>query len=218
MRVAAGRLTRCRGRGSRFGSAPAAYSRPPLRVAPRRPGRVHAAVRPRARRRARPRRRGRRARHVAVPLRRRRRAGRLPAPRALLSRLLAAVPPLAAAAAGQGARAPARDGPARAAGRPTSSTSSGSRLPQVDELLLRLTAPSVFTAHDLLPRRTAAKRDLWRRLLDRFARVVVHSERGRARLRSSASPADRAARHPAPRLPRATRRAPTTGGRCSRSA
>jgi len=51
--------------------------------------------------------------------------------------------------------------------------------PEVDERLLRLRAPSVFTAHDLLPRRTAAKVDLWRRLLGRFDRVVVHSERGR---------------------------------------
>src|SRR5262249_22992027 len=40
-------------------------------------------------------------------------------------------------------------------------------------------SPSVFTAHDLLPRRTASKRDLWRRLLRRFDRVVVHSTRGR---------------------------------------
>jgi glycosyltransferase involved in cell wall biosynthesis len=54
--------------------------------------------------------------------------------------------------------------------------------PQVDERLLRLRAPSVFTAHDLLPRRTASKRDLWRRLLARFDRVVVHSERGRETL------------------------------------
>jgi glycosyltransferase involved in cell wall biosynthesis len=51
--------------------------------------------------------------------------------------------------------------------------------PQLDERLLRLSAPSVFTAHDLLPRRTAAREDLWRRLLGRFDRVVVHSERGR---------------------------------------
>jgi glycosyltransferase involved in cell wall biosynthesis len=54
--------------------------------------------------------------------------------------------------------------------------------PQLDERLLRLRAPSVFTAHDLLPRRTAAKLDLWRRLLARFDRVVVHSEHGRERL------------------------------------
>jgi glycosyltransferase involved in cell wall biosynthesis len=47
---------------------------------------------------------------------------------------------------------------------------------------LRLRSPSVFTAHDLLPRRTASKRDLWRRLLRRFDRVVVHSTRGREAL------------------------------------
>jgi glycosyltransferase involved in cell wall biosynthesis len=40
--------------------------------------------------------------------------------------------------------------------------------------------PSVFTAHDLLPRRTAAKQAMWRELMSRFDRVVVHSEPGRA--------------------------------------
>jgi glycosyltransferase involved in cell wall biosynthesis len=54
--------------------------------------------------------------------------------------------------------------------------------PQLDALLLRARAPSVFTAHDLLPRRTAHREDLWRRLLGRFDRVVVHSERGLERL------------------------------------
>jgi glycosyltransferase involved in cell wall biosynthesis len=47
---------------------------------------------------------------------------------------------------------------------------------------LQLRVPSVFTAHDLLPRRTAARTKLWRTLLSRFDRVVVHSEQGRARL------------------------------------
>jgi glycosyltransferase involved in cell wall biosynthesis len=47
---------------------------------------------------------------------------------------------------------------------------------------LQLRLPSVFTAHDLLPRRTAARADLWRRLLAKFDRVVVHSERGRETL------------------------------------
>ena len=47
---------------------------------------------------------------------------------------------------------------------------------------LRFRAPAVFTAHDLIPRRTAGKRDLWRRLLHRFDAVVVHSERGRETL------------------------------------
>ncbi len=54
--------------------------------------------------------------------------------------------------------------------------------PQADEHLLLVRRPTVFTAHDLLPRRTASKRDLWRRLLARFDRVVVHSERGRETL------------------------------------
>ena len=51
-------------------------------------------------------------------------------------------------------------------------------LPQAD-VRQRFRAPSVFTAHDLLPRRTASRHDLWQRLLAKFDRVVVHSERGR---------------------------------------
>jgi glycosyltransferase involved in cell wall biosynthesis len=54
-------------------------------------------------------------------------------------------------------------------------------LPQLD-VHLRFRSPSVFTAHDLLPRRTASHNDLWRRLLARFDRVVVHSTRGHAAL------------------------------------
>jgi len=54
--------------------------------------------------------------------------------------------------------------------------------PELDLRLLRHRAPLVFTAHDLLPRRTASKEALWRRLFDRFERVVVHSERGREAL------------------------------------
>jgi glycosyltransferase involved in cell wall biosynthesis len=56
-------------------------------------------------------------------------------------------------------------------------------LPQVD-VHVRYRAPAVFTAHDLLPRRTASKQDLWRRALARFDRVVVHSEHGRDALRA----------------------------------
>ena len=52
-------------------------------------------------------------------------------------------------------------------------------LPELDVLLLRTRRPLVFTAHDLVPRRTAGRHRLWRRLFDRFDRVVVHSERGR---------------------------------------
>jgi glycosyltransferase involved in cell wall biosynthesis len=51
-------------------------------------------------------------------------------------------------------------------------------LPQAD-VRLRFRSPSVFTAHDLLPRRTAGKRDLWQRLLRRFDGVVVHTQHGR---------------------------------------
>ena len=54
--------------------------------------------------------------------------------------------------------------------------------PELDRVLLRPRVPTVFTAHDLLPRRTAGKQDLWRDLLARFDRVVVHSERGRESL------------------------------------
>jgi len=55
--------------------------------------------------------------------------------------------------------------------------------PQLDERLLPRGRPLVLTAHDLLPRRTASKEDLWRRLFARFDRVIVHSERGRETLR-----------------------------------
>jgi glycosyltransferase involved in cell wall biosynthesis len=54
--------------------------------------------------------------------------------------------------------------------------------PELDVHFLRPRVPTVFTAHDILPRRTASKRELWRRLLARFDRVVVHSEYGRERL------------------------------------
>jgi glycosyltransferase involved in cell wall biosynthesis len=61
--------------------------------------------------------------------------------------------------------------------------------PELDDRLLRQRAPLVFTAHDLLPRRTAAKRDLWRRLFGRFERIIVHSERGRDQLAELTDPA-----------------------------
>jgi len=43
----------------------------------------------------------------------------------------------------------------------------------------RFFAPAVFTAHDVLPRRTAERLDLWRRLFAKFDRVISHSEHGR---------------------------------------
>jgi glycosyltransferase involved in cell wall biosynthesis len=60
--------------------------------------------------------------------------------------------------------------------------------PELDDRLLRVDAPLVFTAHDILPRRTADKRDLWRRLFGRFARVVVHSESARDQLSELVEP------------------------------
>jgi len=54
--------------------------------------------------------------------------------------------------------------------------------PELDAWLLRTRSPLVFTAHDLLPRRTAHRSSLWRRLFRRFDRVVVHSENGRRAL------------------------------------
>ena len=63
--------------------------------------------------------------------------------------------------------------------------------PELDVLLLRSRKPLVFTAHDLLPRRTARREGLWRRLFARFDRVVVHSERGRDALRAFGVDAER---------------------------
>jgi glycosyltransferase involved in cell wall biosynthesis len=54
--------------------------------------------------------------------------------------------------------------------------------PELDVRLFRPHLPSVFTAHDLLPRRTAQRTELWRRLFARFDRIVVHSENGRETL------------------------------------
>ena len=54
--------------------------------------------------------------------------------------------------------------------------------PELDSVLFRPKRPAVFTAHDLLPRRTAQKRELWQRLFSRFDRVIVHSDRGRKAL------------------------------------
>ena len=54
--------------------------------------------------------------------------------------------------------------------------------PEADRWLFRPRSPAVFTAHDIIPRRTLSKTALWRALFDRFERIVVHSERGRGQL------------------------------------
>jgi glycosyltransferase involved in cell wall biosynthesis len=63
--------------------------------------------------------------------------------------------------------------------------------PELDVALLRSRRPLVFTAHDLLPRRTARREGLWRRLFARFDRIVVHSGRGRERLVALGAPVEK---------------------------
>jgi len=73
--------------------------------------------------------------------------------------------------------------------------------PELDVHLFRPRGPSVFTAHDLLPRRTARKAELWHRLLTRFDRVVVHSEQGRDTLAALGVDPDRLRVVPHPVFP-----------------
>ena len=54
--------------------------------------------------------------------------------------------------------------------------------PEADRWLFRPRSPVVFTAHDIIPRRTPSKTALWQTLFGRCDRVVVHSERGRGTL------------------------------------
>ncbi len=54
--------------------------------------------------------------------------------------------------------------------------------PEADRWLFRPRSPVVYTAHDVIPRRTASKTTLWRTLFSRVDRVVVHSERARTAL------------------------------------
>lgn len=71
--------------------------------------------------------------------------------------------------------------------------------PEADAWLLRARRPLVFTAHDLLPRRTARRTRTWKRLFARFDRIVTHSERGSRTLADFGVPAAklRVIRHPA---------------------
>jgi glycosyltransferase involved in cell wall biosynthesis len=63
--------------------------------------------------------------------------------------------------------------------------------PPLDDGLFRPRGPAVFTAHDLLPRRTERRLRLWRRLFGRFDAIVAHSERGRDTLTGLGVPAER---------------------------
>ena len=159
-----------------------------------------------------------RAAHVAVPLRRgaaRRRIRRRRQP------LRPARPGSAAVTAGSrrrpsSIRSRSRGSRLRRLRPPPSAVGLGARSATPGSSHAR--APLVFTAHDLLPRRTARRTRTWRRLFGRFDRVVTHSERGppqRSR-RSASRPAKlRVIPHPAFRSDPAARR--TTAAPCSRS-
>ena len=225
-RAAAARC--CRGRGSSSGPASTRrllYERRARR--PRRPSRVHAAVRPRARGGARPR---RAPRSSSSP--RGSASARLPRrsdtpPRGLLPALVAAVPALPAATAAEGGRAPGRPARGWRACPGTSSTSSGwqrrSSTLRCSARAARRSSPLTICCRD--GRRSG--RTSGAVCSARFDRIVVHSERGRetlaaARRRPGASagdPAPRVPERPAPRgrrphgaLPRA-RSARTRGSR-----
>src|SRR5581483_8747398 len=71
----------------------------------------------------------------------------------------------------------------------------------LDRWLFRARSPLVFTAHDLLPRRTAGRARLWRDLFARFDRIVVHSERGRETLAGFGVPRERLRKIPMPVFP-----------------
>jgi len=71
----------------------------------------------------------------------------------------------------------------------------------LDRWLFRARRPLVFTAHDLLPRRTAGRARLWHDLFARFDRIVVHSERGRETLAGFGVPHDRLRKIPMPVFP-----------------
>ena len=73
--------------------------------------------------------------------------------------------------------------------------------PELDARLFRPHLPSVFTAHDLLPRRTAHKTALWLKLFARFDRVVVHSENGRDTLATIGVPEEKLRVIPHPVFP-----------------
>jgi glycosyltransferase involved in cell wall biosynthesis len=73
--------------------------------------------------------------------------------------------------------------------------------PELDARLFHPHLPSVFTAHDLLPRRTAHKTALWQKLFARFDRIVVHSENGRDTLAAIGVPHEKLRVIPHPVFP-----------------
>jgi glycosyltransferase involved in cell wall biosynthesis len=83
--------------------------------------------------------------------------------------------------------------------------------PELDRRWVRrLAAPSVFTAHDVLPRRERA-RAVWPRVLGHFGRVVVHSERAVRELADLGIERDKLRRIPHPVFPAPVRLPPPAG-------
>ena len=180
--AAAGRRPCCRGRGSRPGRASALYCTEPCASSSPTRRRTRRGTTTSSPRRwpGRARRSRSRPRASASPT--------LPPPRGY--RRIERFYPLSSRLFQRSrARLPLKARRARGGGRRRSSRARADvlhvqwlALPQADALL-RFRSPSVFTAHDLLPRRTAEKRDLWQRLLARFDRVVVHTTAGASTLR-----------------------------------
>lgn len=77
-------------------------------------------------------------------------------------------------------------------------------IPGYDLRWLEATArerPVVFTAHDVLPRRTAAKIELWQRVFAAVDRIVVHGERAVEELTALGVERERIVRIPHPVFP-----------------
>jgi glycosyltransferase involved in cell wall biosynthesis len=68
----------------------------------------------------------------------------------------------------------------------------------LDRWIFHPRPPLVFTAHDLIPRRTASRTKLWRDLFTRFDRIVVHSDRGLETLAGFGVPGERLRKIPMP--------------------
>lgn len=62
---------------------------------------------------------------------------------------------------------------------------------EADRWLFRPRPPAVFTAHDIIPRRTAGKPRLWGTLFAHCERIVVHSQRGSRALADFGVPEER---------------------------
>jgi glycosyltransferase involved in cell wall biosynthesis len=64
-------------------------------------------------------------------------------------------------------------------------------LPEIDRWMLRARGRLVYTAHDLVPRRSGRRERAWEQLYERFDRIVVHSETGLATLAERGVPEEK---------------------------